>query len=303
MSFFNLILIDPMANIMVMLYSILFNNFGLAIIVFTVIARLITLPLTLKQTRQMKAMQALQPRMRDLQEKYSKDPERKRKETMLLYREARVNPLGCLGPMLVLIVVWLGLYRALIKTLGTNPDDLVGLAQRLYTWNPWADTAVPINSNFFGMDLANPDPSPLIMPILVGVSTWAQQKMTMVPSTDPRQSSTNSMMLWTMPLVLGFITLSFPSGLALYWVVSNLIGVAIQGFMTRDWTPLTSVFTRKPPVPQPTPEPAQEAQPKEMDNNARTSNIRKNRRRGPRDSAERARGKPRGSRNRNIKPR
>ena len=172
MSIFNAILIDPMVNIMVVLYTILFSNFGLAIIVFTIIVRLATLPLQMKQTRQMKAMTALQPRMKEIQARYAKEPQRKTKETMRLYKEAGVNPVGCIGPMAVLMVVLVALYQALVKTLPTTPDHLIGLSQRLYSWNPVAETAVPINSNFLGMDLANPDPTRILMPVLVAASTW-----------------------------------------------------------------------------------------------------------------------------------
>ena len=302
MEIFDAILINPMLNFLVLLYGISFNNFGLSIIIFTVIVRLVTLPLQLKQTRQMKAMTALQPRMKEIQARH-KDPQERREATMRIYREAGVNPLGCLGPMVILMVIWIGLYRALIKSLGTNPDDLVGLSQRLYSWSPLSD---PLNSNFFGMDLANPDPSPLIMPVLVGVSTWAQQKMTMMPSVDPKQASTQNMMLWMMPLFLGFITLSFPSGLALYWVVSNSIGVAIQGFSTRDWTPLIPKFTRTAPVPEPAPQPARESEPKEIESDGRTrmdDDVRKEPRRSNRGGPQRARRKSGGSRNRRNKPR
>jgi YidC/Oxa1 family membrane protein insertase len=91
------------------------------------------------------------------------------------------------------------------------------------------------------MDLAVPDPSPFVMPVLVGASMWIMQKMTTMPSADERQASTNRMMLWMMPLMFGFFTLNFSSGLAVYWVVSNIIGVAIQGFIT-GWDPLKNLF-------------------------------------------------------------
>ena len=303
--FFDNILVNPMVNILVVLYTILFSNFGLSIISFTIIVRLATMPLTLKQTRQMKAMTGLQPRMREIQERYAKDAQRKSQEVMRLYREAGVNPLGCLGPMIIQLPIWIGLYQALLKSLGTNPDDLVGLSQRLYAWNPVADTIAPLNSNFLWLDLANPDPTPLVLPILVGVSTWAQQKMTTMPSVDERQASTNKMMLWMMPLMLGFFALSFPSGLALYWTVSNLIGVATQYFITRDLSPLIPNFGKaKPaPVPEPAPQPVQELEPKEIESDGNTRSVRKNRRRSNRGGAERARRKPGRGRGRNINPR
>ena len=303
---FDLFLIDPMLNILVVLYTVLFNNFGLSIIVFTVLVRLLTLPLQLKQTRQMKAMQALQPRMKEVQARYPKDPQKRSQETMRLYREAGVNPLGCLGPMFIQLPIWIGLYQAIIKTLGDSPDRLVGLSQRLYSWNPVGDTIVPLSSSFLWMDLAEPDPSPIVLPLLVAATTWAQQKMTMMPSADPRQASTNNMMLWMMPIMLGFFSLSFPSGLALYWTVSNLIGVITQGVMTRDWSPLVPSFVKRGPAPESTPEPAQEPEPKEIQSDGTTSvdeNVRKNRRRGHRGGPERARRRSGRGRNRNIKPR
>ena len=301
--FFNEILVNPMLNVLVMLYSILFSNFGLSIIVFTVMVRLATLPLTMKQLRQMRAMTALQPKMKEVQARYAKDPQRRSQEIMRLYREEGVNPLGCLGPMVIQLPIWIGLYQALLKSLGTNPDDLVGLAQRLYSWNPVADTIAPLNSNFLWLDLANPDPTPLL-PVLVGVSTWAQQKMTMLPTVDARQQSTNNMMLWMMPLMLAFFSFTFPSGLALYWTASNLIGVAIQGYMTRDWSPILRPFSSKPaPIPEAAPQPAQETEPKEIESHGRTTDDRKNRRRGNRASPERARRKTGRSRGRNTKPR
>ena len=158
MELFHVILINPMVNLLVALYSILFSNFGLAIILFTILVRLATLPLQLKQTRQMKRMQELQPRMREIQERYAKDPQRKSQETMRLYKEQGVNPLGCLGPMVIQLPIWIGLYQAIIKTLGTNPDDLVGLSQRLYSWNPFANSTVPLDSGFLWLTWPTPTP-------------------------------------------------------------------------------------------------------------------------------------------------
>ncbi|MCE2404650.1 MAG: membrane protein insertase YidC [Dehalococcoidia bacterium] len=305
--FFDNILVNPMLNILVWLYTIVFDNFGLSLILFTVIVRLLTTPLTLKQTKQMRAMTGLQPRMKEIQTRYANDPRKRSQEMMNVYREAGVNPLGCLGPMVIQLPIWIGLYQALLKSLGTNPDDLVGLSQRLYSWNPVADTAVPLNSVFFGMDLANPDPTP-ILPLLVGLSTWAQQKMTTMPTADPRQQSTNNMMLWMMPLMLAFFAFTFPSGLALYWVISAAIGVAMQGFITKDWSPIIPSFIKPKPAPEPaSPAPEErEAEPKELesDGTARVEgNVRKNRRRGHRSGPERARRRPNRGRNRNTKPR
>ncbi len=297
---FDNILINPMLNALTVLYAILFSNFGLSIIFFTIIVRMATLPLQLKQTRQMKAMQALQPRMKEIQDKFSKDPQKRSQETMKLYRQEGVNPLGCLGPMVIQLPIWIGLYQAIIKSLGTHPDGLIGLSQRLYSFNPFGDSTVPLNSDFLWLDLANPDPSPIIVPVLVGATTWLQTKMTMMPSADPRQASTNKMMQMMMPLMLALFSFTFPSGLALYWIVSNLIGVAIQYFVIGSWAPL---FAKAAPAPEPAPQPVKEPEPKEIESDGRESNVRKDRRRGNRSGPERARRKSGRSRGRNIKPR
>ncbi len=230
-----------MINGLVMLYAYLFLNFGIAIIAFTLLVRLALVPLTVKQSRQIKAMGALQPKMKEIQDRYKGDRQRASQETMKLYREQGVNPLGCLGPMFIQFPIWIGLYQAILQTVPSNPESLVGLSRHLYEWLPQVHGVIPIDSDFLWMDLALPDPTPFVMPVLVGVSMWVMQKMTTMPTADARQASTNRMMLWMMPAMFGFFTLNFPSGLALYWVVSNLVGVAIQGFVT-GWDPLINLF-------------------------------------------------------------
>ena len=230
-------ILRPMINSLVFLYSVLFSNMGLSIIAFTIIIRILTTPLTLKQIRQMRAMSALQPRMQKIRDKFKGDSKRISQETMKMYREAGVNPIGCLGPLLIQFPIWIGLFQALVQTLPTNPDRLVALSEKLYSWVPYVHEAIPLNSQFLWLNLAEPDPTNIVMPILVGASTWVQQKMTSMPSADPRQQSTQSMMLWMMPIMLGLLSMTFPSGLALYWVVSNVVGVFTQYPIT-GWEPL-----------------------------------------------------------------
>jgi YidC/Oxa1 family membrane protein insertase len=297
-------IIRPMLNTLVVLHIICFSQMGLAIIVFTVLVRLVTLPLTWKQIHQMRAMTALQPKLREIQTRYGRDRARVSQETMRLYREAGVSPLGCLGPMVVQIPVLFGLYRVLIQTLFTKPDDLVGLSEKLYSWIPFSAvySAAPLNDKFLWLDLAEPDRSVIVMPLLVAASTWVQQKMTMTPALDPRQQSSQNMMLWMMPVMLGFFALSFPSGLSLYWIVSNIIGITIQYFVT-GWGSLFPLFPRAEPAPapvQPT-QPAQDGAPKEMGDNGSTRHERPHRRRSYRTGAERARRRPRRGRGRNTK--
>ena len=250
----NLVILDPMVNSLVLLYAIFFSNFGLSILLFTVIVRAVMIPLTVRQSRQMRAMSALQPKLKEIQAKFSKDRQRVSQETMRLYKEHGVNPLGCLGPMFIQFPIWIGLYRAILLTVPSTPESMVGLSKHLYSWLPWVHHVVPLNSSFLWLDLAVPDPTP-VLPILVGASMFIMQKMTTMPAADERQQSTNRMMLWMMPLMFGFFTTTFPSGLALYWVISNIVGVVIQGFIT-GWGPLASTFSflrrgGRGPVPAP----------------------------------------------------
>ena len=228
-----------MLNSLVVLYTVLFSNMGLAIIVLTALIRLVTMPLTLKQLRQMRAMSALQPKLKEIQDRYARDRSRISQETMRLYREAGVNPIGCLGPMIIQMPVLIGLFRVLIQTVFSKPDDLIGLSEKLYSWIPLSSiySAAPLNSNFLWLDLAQSDPTNLIMPVLVFVTTWVQQKMTMQPNPDPRQAGNQMMMLWLMPLMIAFFSFTLPSGLALYWTASNVLGIAIQYFVNGGWGP------------------------------------------------------------------
>ncbi|MDP7612705.1 MAG: YidC/Oxa1 family membrane protein insertase [Dehalococcoidia bacterium] len=234
------IIMRPMINSLALLYQLLFQNFGISIIVFTIVIRILMIPLTIRQYHQMKKMQLIQPRMKALQEKYKdKSREAKQKmskETMALYKEIGVNPIGCLGPMFIQMPIWIGLYRAIIRTIPGTPEGLANLSTLLYGWNPGV-SSVPLNSMFFGINLADfvsaaPLPMNFFMPILVGVSMWVMQKMTTVPSTDPRQRQTNQMMLWMMPIMFGVFTFQFPSGLAIYILFSNIVGIVIQYFIS-----------------------------------------------------------------------
>ncbi len=302
------LIIRPMLNGLVVLYTMLFSQMGLAIISLTALIRLLTLPMTLKQLNQMRAMSSLQPKIKEIQDRYSRDKTRVSQETMRLYKEAGVSPFGCLGPMIIQMPVLIGLFRVLIQTVFSRPDDLVGLSEKLYTWIPIAPIyeAAPLDSTFLWLDLAQSDPTNVIMPVIVFASTWVQQKMTMQPSTDPRQSGNQAMMLWLMPLMIAFFSFTLPSGLALYWITSNLIGIAIQYFVTGGWGPLFPLFPKAATAATPvaTTRPSRDDSEEEMEEDGRdnrNSNDRTNRRRSNRAGAERARRRPRRGRGRNTK--
>ena len=245
LDFFNVVLVDPMINILIMLYIVCSENFGLAIIVFTFIVRGALTPLSVRQSKQFKAMASLQPKLKSLQEKFKNDRSRISSETMKLYRENGVSPLGCLGPTFLQMPVFFALFWALRGTLPSTPENLTKLSGKLYSWLPGINQAIPIDDNFLGLSLGKittDNPLPYLLPILVGVSTFFMQKSSSPPSS-PQQESTNRMLLWMMPGMLGYFTLFFETGLALYWIVSNVIGIIIQGFVV-GWSPILSIFSR-----------------------------------------------------------
>jgi YidC/Oxa1 family membrane protein insertase len=234
-NLWNEIILRPMLNGLIALSGILPESveFGLAIIIFTLVVRLALTPVTIKQTKSTKALQELQPKMKDLQKKYAKNKAKLQQETMKLYKEAGVNPAGCMWPMLIQFPVWIALYQSIMKAMATTPENLLDLAQHLYSSDMIA-RAIPVNSHFLWLDLGQPD-STMIMAILVGGTMWVQQKMTTAPSTDSRQQSTNQMMLMMMPLMFGMFTIMFPSGLPLFWLMSNLIGIGTQYVVGGGW--------------------------------------------------------------------
>jgi len=233
------VIMRPMINSLALLYKLLFNNFGLSIIVFTILIRLAMIPLTVRQTRQMKKMQGIQPKLKAIQEKYKGEKGDARRamstETMALYKTAGVSPIGCLGPMIVQMPIWIGFYRAILRTMPSTPEGLANLSGLFYGWNP-AISSVPFDSQFLGISLvdlvsAAAVPWNYALPLLVGASMFLQQKMTTNPTSDPRQRQTNQMMLWMMPIMFGAFTWQFPAGLAVYILFSNIVGVVIQYYV------------------------------------------------------------------------
>jgi len=226
----NLIILNPMLNGLIALTSVSDGSFGLAIIALTFIVRLILLPLTIKQLNSTKSLQGMQPKIQELQKKHGKNQQKLQQEMMKLYKEAGVNPLGCLWPMLVQFPVWIALYQSIMRALATTPESLLDLFRHLYSWEV-VTRALPLDSHFLWLNLGVPDGT-MILAIIVGGSMWVQQKMVTAPSADPRQKSMNSMMQLMMPFMFAFFTLMFPSGLALFWAVSNVIGIVIQYWIT-----------------------------------------------------------------------
>jgi YidC/Oxa1 family membrane protein insertase len=236
----SLFILDPMLNGLLALSSLLPEavEFGLAIVILTLVVRGAMTPLMLRQLRSTKVMQEMQPKLQELQKKYGKNKQKLQQEMMKVYKEAGVNPIGCMWPLLIQFPIWIALYQSIMKALATTPENLLDLSRHLYSYERIAQ-AIPVNSHFLWLDLGQPDGT-LVLAILVGGSMYVQQKMTTPPSADPRQQSTSRTMLLMMPLMFGLFTTMFPSGLPLFWLVSNLIGIATQYFLTGGWGYLKS---------------------------------------------------------------
>ena len=243
----NEVITKPMTNSLLLLYVALGSNLGLGIIAFTIVMRGLTYPLVVRQLRQTRKMQQLQPRIREINEKYKDNSQVRGQEVMKLYKELGVNPIGCLGPMLIQMPIFIGLFWAINNVLPFTPENLAGLSSKLYGWLPFLNTVVPVDRQFLGLDLAlEPMRARSVLGFLLvaasGVSMFVQQKMTQMPSADPRQESTQRMMLFMFPVMFGMFSLFFPLGLVVYWVSSTLIGITMQYFIT-GWGGL-----RKQPV-------------------------------------------------------
>jgi YidC/Oxa1 family membrane protein insertase len=190
------------------------GNYGIAIILLTVVSKVLFYPLTVKSMRSMKAMQALQPQINALRNKYKNDPQRLQAETMALYREHGVNPLGGCLPMIAQVPIFYALYLALSVSVDLQNATFLcfGSIAGVSLWI---------------CDLASHDPT-YVLPILMGITMFFQQKMTPT-SGDPRQAK---MMLF-MPFVFTFMFLNLPAGLVLYWTVSNVLQILQQWLMDR----------------------------------------------------------------------
>lgn len=196
----------PLQHLLTLCYELTekmgYANYGLAIILITLMIKLVLYPLTVKQVKSMKAMSELQPKMKAIQDKFKDSPENMNKEMAKLYKESGVNPLsGCL-PMLVQMPILMGIFFAIRDFTYVQTPSFIWLA-----------------------DLSAADPT-YVLPVVSALTTYISQKQ--VTDTSNQQSK---MMLMFMPLFIGYISITFPAGLVLYWVVSNIFQIIQQWFM------------------------------------------------------------------------
>jgi YidC/Oxa1 family membrane protein insertase len=181
------------------------GNYGLDIIILAIILKVVFTPLTLKSQEQMKEMQKLQPEVKRLQQKYKDDKQAVNREIMELYKRRKVNPLGGCLPLLLQMPVFFALYQALPNAIELRQAPFI----------------------LWIRDLADKDPT-YITPLLMGATMFIQQKMTTV-SADPTQMK----MMSFMPVFFTFIFLSFPSGLVLYWLITNVLAIGHQFYINK----------------------------------------------------------------------
>jgi YidC/Oxa1 family membrane protein insertase len=192
------------------LFHGIFHNFGIAIIFLTILVRVLFWPLTHKSTESMARMQEIQPELKELQEKYKSNPQRLQQETMALYKEKKVNPMGGCLPMFIQIPVFIALFTVLRNAIELRYAGFLWIGDLSTSENLFAG-AIP----FIG--------SLNILPILMSASMIWQQKLTPQVATTPEQIQQQKMMAFMMPFMMLFFFYKMPSGLVLYWTTSNLL--------------------------------------------------------------------------------
>lgn len=212
---------EPLGRLLFYIYGMV-NSYGLSIVVFTIIVKLVLLPLTLKQTKSMKQMQELQPKIKELQKKYAKDKQKLNEKTMELYQKHNVNPAGGCLPLLIQLPILIALFQVLRQPeLYVFPPEVYETVEKSFLWIK----DLSATSSFME---SIKDPIMWILPVLAAVTTYYQSKMSTPTGTDNPSQST---MTVVMPLMIGYFSFSFPAGVTLYWVLSNLFQIVQQYFL------------------------------------------------------------------------
>ena len=232
-------------NILIFIYQGVGHNFGIAIILLTILIRLITWPLNAQQMKGAKAMQDLQTDKDWLamQKKYAKDREKLAQEQMRLYREKGINPFGSCLPTLIQFPILFALIPSITYAIGSTPLSILKLSNSLYSFQD-AAALVPLNSKFLGMDLGLPERTLLfglsipLLALIVALTTYVQTKLTMPANANPNDQSaaTSKMMGIYMPVMLYLFSVNYASGLSVYFVVSNLLSIVQYSLLGRvNW--------------------------------------------------------------------
>ena len=249
-----------LVNAMIFIYGLVGQNFGIALILFTILIRVLTWPLNAQQMKGAAAMQAFQndKEWQDIQKKYAKDKEKLAQEQMRLYRERGINPFGSCLPTLIQFPILFALIPSITYSIGSTPLSLLKLARFMY---PFQDVAslIPLNSKFLWMDLGLPERTILlgvaipVLAVIVGLTTYVQTKLTMpaTPSagSNDQAAATSKMMGLYMPVMLFMFSLNYASGLAVYFITSNLLAIVQYSMMGKvNWRNLLPGGDKQPVV-------------------------------------------------------
>ena len=229
-------------NVLIWIYDLIGHNFGIAIILFTILIRIVTWPLNAQQMKSAAAMQELQndKEWQGIQKKYAKDREKLAQEQMRIYRERKINPFSSCLPTLIQFPIIIALYQSITRALGSTPLDLLKLSRSIIFPFLNVSELIPLNSKFLWMDLGHPEAIPIFgfafptLALIVAITTYIQSKLTLPASTNPNDQSAamGKMMSIYMPLLLGYFSITFASGLSVYFITSNILGIiqyAMQG--------------------------------------------------------------------------
>jgi YidC/Oxa1 family membrane protein insertase len=229
------IIVNPFTNVLLLIYKLIGGNFGIAIILFTILIRVITHPLMASQIKSSAKMTEFQQskQWQDIQKKHKGDKEKLAQEQMKLYKELGISPFASCLPSLVQIPLIFGLYQSIMRALAATPGQLLILVRSVYPFFHLSDL-VPLNSKFLWMNLGQPERVYMfgvgvpLLAIIVAITTYVQSKVTMPASPNPNDQGAmmNKMMALYMPLLLGYFALTFASGLSIYFITGNLIGIA-----------------------------------------------------------------------------
>ncbi len=244
-------ILNPFTNALLLLYTWVGYNFTLAIAIFTVAIRLLTVPLTMSSQKNQQRMSAMQPQIKELQAKYKDQPEKLNAEMAALGFGPMTMLGGCL-PMVLQFPVMIGLYQSITHVMAVAPLSLVDLYHAIYPIFPNFDKLIPVNSHFFWLNLALPDPF-YILPALVFATTWLSQKLITPPpqpgaDTGQAAEMTKTMGI-TMSVMFGFMSLQFASGLSIYFIVSNLVSMVQYPMSNAQQRARLLAFLRREPMP------------------------------------------------------
>jgi YidC/Oxa1 family membrane protein insertase len=232
------VIITPFINFLLWIYSLV-GNLGVAIILFTLVSRILLFPLTVKQIKSSQALQELQKdkKFLEIQEKYKGDKERLGQEQMKFYQERKISPFASCLPTLIQFPIIIGLYQAMIQTVASYPLDLLKLIRHIYPTFIKASQLLPLNTKFLWMDMGTPER--LYIPgiawgiptlaIIVVITTYISTKIISPPpsgNANDQSAMMGNMMNVYMPLLMGWLAWSLASGLALYFVTTNLLQIA-----------------------------------------------------------------------------